>query len=649
MHQFIDIKRHQKILTIYLLLILTILVAYWQVKDFNFVGFDDELYITENIHTQAGLTIEGIVWAFETFRAGNWHPLTWLSHMLDCELYGLNPMGHHWTNLLFHMTNTLLLFFMFQKMTGAIWKSAFVAALFALHPLHVESVAWVAERKDVLSTFFGMLTILAYIWYVKKRNFLRYSLIVIFLSLGLMAKPMLVTMPFVLLLLDFWPLERLKYYSNSQSSNFQSLNLSRLFLEKVPLFIPVAISSVLTILAQKEVGALYSIEALPITTRIANALISYNSYIFKTIWPQNLAVFYPHTFGIMSLWNVLLAAFAIAGISFFSIRLLKQHPYVSVGWFWYLGTLVPVIGLIQVGSQGMADRYTYIPLIGLFIMLAWGISDLLKKWHYHKAVLAVCAIMLIFTFSTRSYFQIRHWENSAAVFKNAIQTTKNNWLAYRELGLALMRNGKLDEAVFYYKKALQIRPNYLTALDNLGLALYRLEKFEEALFYYSKALKTVPKHAGIHNNTANVLTALGKLEEAIKHYKKAILITPDFAEPHYNLANVLIIQEKFDKAVFHYESAIKNDSEYSDAYYSLGCILLRQKKFKEALANFAQVVKINPDYKQAYNQIGIILLQRGEIKKAEKFFSKAVQIDSGYKDAINNLLILKSILHQDEK
>ena len=649
MHQFIDIKRHQKILTIYLLLILTILVAYWQVKDFNFVGFDDELYITENSHTQAGLTIEGSVWAFTTFHTGNWHPLTWLSHMLDCELYGLNPMGHHWTSLQIHLINTLLLFFILQYMTGALWRSAFVAALFALHPLHVESVAWVAERKDVLSTFFGMLTILAYIRYVKKRNFFRYSLIFILLSLGLMAKPMLVTMPFVLLLLDFWPLERLKYYSNSQSSNFQSLNLSRLFLEKVPLFIPVAISSVLTILAQKNAGALYTFEALPFMTRVANALISYNIYLIKTIWPQNLAIFYPHSFGMLSLWYVFLAAFAIAGISFFSIRSFKQHPYVAVGWFWYLGTLIPVIGLIQVGAQGMADRYTYIPLIGLFIMLAWGISDLLKKWHYRKTVLAVCAIILLFTFSTRSYFQIRHWENSAAVFKNAIQTTKNNWLAYRELGLALMRDGKLEQAVFYYKKALKIRPNYLTAFDNLGMTLHQLGRFEEALFYYSKALKIYPKDAGIHNNTANVLTALGKLEEAIKHYKKAILITPDFAEPHYNLANILVIQKEFDEAIFHYESAIKNDSEYSNAHYNLGCILLRQKKIKEALTHFTEVIKINPDYKQAYNQIGIILLQRGKIKKAEKFFSKAVQIDPGYKEATNNLLLIKKMFKHDEK
>ena len=628
----------QKKFLIAFILVLLILLVYWQVKDFNFAGYDDELYITENLHVQSSLTCENIKWAFTTFKAGNWHPLTWLSHMLDIELYGLNPMGHHWTNLQFHIANTLLLFFILFKMTGALWRSAFVAALFALHPLHVESVAWVAERKDVLSTFFGMLTISAYIMYVKKRNLFRYSLVFIFLSLGLMAKPMLVTMPFVLLLLDFWPLERLKYYSPDQSSKLFSL-----IYEKIPLFIPVTISSILTILAQKKVGALYSFEALSVKTRIANAFVSYTDYIIKTVWPQNLSIFYPHPFGMLSLWYVFLVALAIAVISFFSIRSFKQHPYVAVGWFWYLGTLVPVIGLIQVGAQGMADRYTYIPLTGLFIIAAWGMPDLLKKWHYNRIILVIFSTIIIFAFSTRSYFQIRHWENSTAVFKNAVTVTNKNWLAYNNLGLALMRKGKLNDAVLNYKKALQIRPDYLTALDNIGLALYRLEKFEEAYNYYMEALKIDPKHAGVHNNIANVLTALGKLEEAIKHYKKAILIDPEFAEVHYNIANVLVTQGKLEKAEFQFKETIKKDFKHSNAHCNLGCILLKQKEYKEALSHFAQVIKIKPDYKQAYNHIGIILLQSGKIETAEKFFSKAVQIDPGYKEAINNLLLIKKM------
>lgn len=460
---------------------------------------------------------------------------------------------------------------------------------------------------------------------------------------------MLVTLPFVLLLLDFWPLERLKYCSQSQSSGFQPLNLFRLVWEKVPFFIPVAISSVLTILAQKEAGALYTFEALPVKVRIANAFVSYASYIIKTIWPQNLAVFYPHPLVISSLWYVFLAAFAIAGISFFSIRSFKKHPYIAVGWFWYLGTLLPVIGLVQVGAQSMADRYTYIPLIGLFIIVAWGIPDLLKKWYSNKIIIAVFAIILISAFSMRSYFQIGHWKNSAAVFENAIKITNYNWLAYNNLGLALMCNGEAEEAVFYFKKALQIRPNYLKLYDNLGVALFQLGKFEEALSYYSKALKIDPKHAGIHNNTANVLTALGKLEKAVQHYQKAILIDPEFAEAHYNIANVLVTQGKLEKAEFQFKEAIKKDSKHNNAHYNLGCMLLKQKEYKEALAHFAQVIKINPGHTEAYHNIGVIFSRLKKFKEASSFFSKALQINPDYKEARDNLLILKSMLHQDEK
>ncbi len=644
MKKFNGIQRYHIIIVICLSLTLSILTVYWQLKDCDFAGYDDELYVTENKNVQAGLTFKGIRWAFTTFHAGNWHPLTWLSHMLDCEIYGLNPMGHHWTNLQLHIVNTLLLFFILQKMTGATWKSAFVAAFFALHPLHVESVAWVAERKDVLSTFFGMLTILAYIRYVTKSNFFRYFLVFILLSLGLMAKPMLVTLPFVLLLLDFWPLERLRYHSHHQSSNFQAFNLFHLIREKVPLFIPVAISSVLTILAQKEVGALYSFETLPVKTRIANTFVSYVNYMVKAIWPQKLAVFYPYPFEMLSLWQIFWSVLLIAGLSFLTIRMLNQYKYVAVGWFWYLGTLVPVIGLLQVGAQGMADRYTYIPFIGLFIIVTWGISDLLKKWHYSKIVLAVFAIIVIFAFSTRSYFQTIHWKNSAAVFDNAIKVTDYNWVAYNNLGLALMRDGQAKEAVFYYKKALQIKPGYLTALHNLGIAFFQIGKLEEALSYYSEALKIDPEHAEIHNHIAIILATQGKLEKAVQHYTKALFIDPELAGAHYNLANVLVAQEKLEKAILHYESVIKKDPEHFNAHYNLGCLLLNQKKNKDAVVHFAEVIKINPEYAQAYHKIGLILAQQGKLKEAGKFIIKATQINPNCSEAIKHLQLINKSL-----
>jgi len=645
MHQFINIKPHHKILFIYLLLILTILVAYWQVKDFEFVGYDDGLYVTENSHVQAGLTCESIKWAFTTFHAGNWHPVTWLSHMLDIELYGLNPMGHHWTNLQIHIINTLLLFFILQYMTGALWQSAFVAALFALHPLHVESVAWVAERKDVLSTFFGMLTILAYIKYVKKRNFLRYSLIFIFLSLGLMAKPMLVTMPFVLVLLDFWPLERLKYYSLHQSPKLLSL-----IYEKIPLFIPVAISSVLTILAQKEVGALYTFEVLPITTRIANALISYNNYIIKTIWPQNLAVYYPHPFGSLPLWSVFGAALLISGSLFLSVYTIKKYPYIIVGLLWFLGTLVPVIGLIQVGSQAMADRYTYIPLIGLFLIIAWGGSDLLKKWtHKHIVYAAVLSIAVFSALTVRSFQQTSHWKNGITLFKNAVNVIGNHPDLHYSIGIHFAVAGRYEKAIYHYKEALKIKPNHVEALFELGTVLYDYGKTDGAIFYLQKAIDKNPDHTNAHNNLANILYIQGKHEEAILHYKKILRINPEYANAHSNLANIFYFQGKIDEAAFHFKKALDINPKHDGAHYNFGVLLVNQHQHKEALVHFAEIIKNNPDNKQAYNQIGIILLEQGKIETAKKFFAKAVQIDPGYKDAINNLLILKSILHQDEK
>ncbi|MBL7207805.1 MAG: glycosyltransferase family 39 protein, partial [Desulfobacterales bacterium] len=404
-----------------LFLALTVLAVYWQVGNHEFVNYDDKDYITENQHVQAGLTLKSIAWAFTSTHAGNWHPLTWLSHMLDCQIYGLNPCGHHFTSVFFHILNSILLFLVFKRMTGAFWKSAFVAALFALHPLHVESVAWAAERKDVLSAFFWMLTMGSYIRYVERPGTNRYLLVLLFFALGLMAKPMLITLPFVLLLLDYWPLGRFhvrkpeaaqpseeKPQKDTKSkkrksrkrlaknavqakkttgSDYQwSLALSLLW-EKIPLFVLAAASSVVTFFVQQSGGAVRSLDALPLFVRISNALVSYISYIVKMILPHNMAILYPHPKD-FSIWQVAGACLLLACISFIAIRSMKRYPYFAVGWLWYLGTLVPVIGLVQVGLQSMADRYTYIPLTGIFIIIAWGISDLAAKWCYKKEWLA---------------------------------------------------------------------------------------------------------------------------------------------------------------------------------------------------------------------------------------------------------------------
>ncbi|MBW2569850.1 MAG: tetratricopeptide repeat protein [Deltaproteobacteria bacterium] len=560
-----------------LFLIAACLCVYWQITDHEFINYDDGLYVTENSHVQTGLTFESIKWAFTTFHASNWHPLTWLSHMLDCELYGLNPMGHHWTNLQIHLINTLLLFFILQYMTGAIWRSAFVAALFALHPLHVESVAWVAERKDVLSAFFGMLTISAYIMYVKKKNLLKYSLVFIFLSLGLMAKPMLVTLPFVLLLLDLWPLKRLKLIFNQASG--KTSNLLLLIREKIPLLVPVVISSILTIIAQQNV-ALRTLESFPLQTRVANAFISYTSYIGKTLWPLHLSVFYPFQENSISFWNTSGSALIIAVLLIVAVNTSKKYPYILVGLLWFLVTLLPVIGIIQVGDQAMADRYTYIPLIGIFIAAAWGGSDLLKKWTNKKIVPAILAISVLLVLTMQSFLQAAHWKNNITLFENAIKVTENNWLAHNNLGIALFSKGKLDKAIYHYKKAINIRPDTVSAIKNLGVAMSDKSNFEEAAKYFSKALVINSEDWDAHYKLGGILTKQGKFNEAIRHFEEVIRINPGYA-PVYNEIGIIFAQKgKLQKSNDFFSKAIQIEPDCKEARDNLLILkqLMRQDK-----------------------------------------------------------------------
>ena len=639
--------RHLKMM-ISLLLILAIIVAYGQVKNFDFVGYDDQDYVTENSHVQKGLTVEGIIWAFTTFHSANWHPLTWLSHMLDCELYGLNPMGHHWTNLIFHMVTTIILFLVLERMTGAIWRSAFVAALFALHPLHVESVAWVSERKDVLSAFFGFLTIAAYYRYVKATDFKNYALVIVFLSLGLMAKPMLVTFPFVLLLLDFWPLKRFHFnndylFQSERTTHYGSKGIYRLILEKIPLFIPVVISCVLTFLAQKSEGAVQALGSLSLINRIANALVSYVNYVLKMFWPSKLAVFYPHPGNTLPAWQIFGSALLITCTCFLAIRAAKKYPYIVVGLFWYLGTLVPVIGLVQVGEQAMADRYTYIPLIGLFIIVAWGVSDLFRKWHYQKIYSGVFAMIILSALTARTFFQVGHWKNGVTLFEHAIKVTENNYKAHNNLAAAL-EPLDLDRAIFHYKEALKIYPKYVLALNNIGISLYNKGNYDEAVSYFTKVLKIDPQKIDARMDMANLFFLQAKPEKAILQYKEILKTDSENAKAHYNLAYILSAQKKIDQAEYHYKETLKINPKHEKAHYNLGNIMLKQGKLKEAFTHFADAIKIKPDYIQAYNKIGLILFKQGKFNKAKVFFSKALKIDPNYSEARKNLEILKQTL-----
>src|SRR5208337_2953688 len=469
------------IIWIYLFLTAATLIAFWQVNHFDFINYDDPSYVTENFHIQHGITTEAIRWAFTTGHSSNWHPVTWISHMLDVELFGLKPRWHHLTNLLFHIANTLLLFFVFNRMTKATWQSAFVAALFALHPLHVESVAWVAERKDVLSTFFWMLTMGAYIHYVEHPRFTSYLAVFTFLTLGLMAKPMLVTLPLVLLLLDYWPLRRFEQKTSAQeipaeinkpvsaskrkekSSRKQTVQaivkeakpadrryqwalVRPLLIEKMPFFALAALSSIVTFIAQRKGGAVASLEGIPPGARIANAFVSYIVYIGKTIWPDNLAVLYLYA-GWWPLWQVMGAVLLFIAVTLIVIREAKRFPYLATGWLWFAGTLVPVIGIVQVGRQALADRYTYVPFIGLFIMAAWGIPELLKNWRYRKEALAASSALIFICLFIFTWTQAGYWRNSMALYDHALEVTSQNDIVYTNRGVAYAKLGNRSQAI----------------------------------------------------------------------------------------------------------------------------------------------------------------------------------------------------------
>ncbi|MCG6917595.1 MAG: tetratricopeptide repeat protein [Deltaproteobacteria bacterium] len=591
-------------------------------RNHNFIRLDDDEYVTENSHVNTGLSWDNITWAFTSTHAANWHPVTWLSHMLDCELFGLNPKGHHLTSILFHLLNTLLLFLILQRMTGTLWRSGFVAGLFALHPLHVESVAWVAERKDVLSTFFMFLTLWSYIWYVERPGLYRYLLIILFFTLGLMAKPMLVTLPFVLLLLDYWPLERIQLCQSDLSHPGQSqpaINHKKLrtralglLLEKTPLFVLAAVSSLITFLVQRSGGAVGALEIYPFHIRIANALLSYLLYITKMIWPQNLAVLYPHPGQSLPMWQAAGAGLLLLVISIVVIRAGRRYPYLPVGWLWYLGTLVPVIGLVQVGSQAMADRYTYVALIGLFVIIAWGVTDLLGSWQYSKPALILAATSLLSVLMVCSFFQVSHWKNSLTLFEHTLRATSNNSQIHNNLANVLTQQGKIQEAISHYTKALEINPNYGEAHINLGAVLAYEGKLEEAIKHYSLALQLKPNSPELHNNLGVALCNRGDIPGAIDHYLAAVQLKPDYAEAYNNLGNALAQQDKLAEAEVYYSKALMIRADYPEAHNNLGVALARQGRLNEAIAHFSEAVRLKPDYMQARANLELALQEAGK-------------------------------------
>lgn len=548
-----------------LFLAVMILTVYWPVQNYEFSHYDDTLYITKNYLAQQVISGKNIAAAFADVNTGHWHPLTMISHMLDWQLFGDRAGGHHWTSVIIHIFNTILLFLFLHMATGAIWRSAFVAALFAVHPINVESVAWIAERKNVLSTFFWMTAMLSYVWYVRKPGWQRYLLIILSFALGLMSKPMLVTLPFVLLLLDYWPLKRTKIYQQGEDQTTAVIavkkeKISLLILEKIPLFVLSAVSIGLTLYAARSVKTIATLEAVPIMKRFANVIVSYGLYIKKLFWPFDLAVFYPLNYNI-PFWHIFLAASLIIIITIFVCAYFRKFPYLPVGWFWYLGTLVPVIGIVQVGAQSMADRYAYVPFIGLSIMIAWGMFGIMKKLVSAKIIVIIftCIVVVLMILT---HFQIKHWENSITLYQRAIKVTKENFVAHLNLGLYLNEINKPRQAIYYLNIARKFNKEDTMLHGGLGIALARMGKHAEAVEEYKTALRIQPRNARAHNNLGVSLMRLGRNDEAEKHFREAIKLELEYPHAHYYLARILEKKGRKEEAAFHYQEAKRISSEF---------------------------------------------------------------------------------------
>jgi tetratricopeptide (TPR) repeat protein len=625
-----------------LFLILITFAAFWQVRNNEFINLDDDLYVTDNVYVSKGLTFHSIFWALTSVYRGHWHPITWLSHMFDYDLYGLNSSGHHLTNLIFHIANALLLFILFHRMTSAPWRSGFLAALFALHPLHVESVAWVAERKDVLSAFFWMLAIWAYVYYVEKPKLNRYLFVVLCFLLALMSKPVAVTLPFALLLLDFWPLRRLRLgiidnglnpsISKFMNAVHRRVVFSRLVLEKIPLFLLAAVLSLVTVLAHRGSGAVSSIGGVSLEARIGNALVSYVKYIEKMIWPDRLAVLYPHPI-ILPLWKVAGAVLMLAMISVLVILAGRKRPYYIMGWLWYLGTLLPTIGLVQAGVQGMADRFTYIPMIGLFIMVVYGISDIVREWRCSKVVLTISGAVWLLILMVSTVNQVQLWRNSVTLFNHTLKVTVNNSLIENNLGVTLARQGKDYDAAVHYKKALEINPRYSDAHYNLAALLVRQGKDQEAMVHFVEALRAKPNSAEAHNDLGVFLTKHGKIQEAIFHFLEAIRINPNYGGAYFNLGLVLLEQRRNEEAISSFNEALRINPEKAEIQHHLGAALAGAGKTAEAAVHYNVALKMNPQNALGHYELGVILARQGKDEEAIVHLAEALRIIPDYGEA----------------
>jgi tetratricopeptide (TPR) repeat protein len=653
------------------LLALVTIGLYWPATSHDFiVNFDDDLVVTSNVHVQGGLNWEGVKWAFFNPVNSIWNPLTILSHMLDCQLFGLKPWGHHLTSMLLHAVNTVLVFVLLQQLTGARWRSAMVAVLFGLHPLHVESVAWVAERKDMLSTCFGLLALIFYAGYTRRVTSDRcqvtgpekvipapvlsrvtclpvevplggtkaghpaffYALALLFFALGLMSKPMLVTWPFVMLLLDYWPLER-----------FKLSNVWQLVTEKIPFFALMVTMSIVTFVVQKQANILASVENLPLSARSGNALISYCRYLGKLFWPTDLAVIYPHP-GYLYLhpeyWpmeQVLLAGGLILGITVLFIVKKGRYPFLLMGWLWYCGTLVPAIQLVQTGEHAMADRYAYIPSLGVLILAIWGAYELTRRWRYHEMALSVTGCAAIVLCLGMTWQQLGYWKDNETLFRHALEVTENNYVAHNGLGFALGMKGQTDEAINQFQEAIRLAPDFAKPHNNLGFALDEKGQTDEAIDQFLEAIKLEPDLAEAHNNLGAALGRKGQTDEAINQFQEAIRLNPDFVKAHNNLGTAFLKKDQIDEAISQFVDVIRLNPNFVEAHYVLGTALSRKGQTDEAIDQFQEAIRLKPDFVEAHYNLGTALGMKGQTDEAINQFQEAIRLKPNFFEAHYNL------------
>ena len=641
-----------KIIIILILMMLSI-VIYWHVQNYTFINYDDNDYVTSNYRIQTEITLKSILSTFTDTHTGNWHPLTMMSHMLDWQLFGDRAGGHHWTNVIIHIFNTVLLFLLLNVLTGAIWRSALVAALFAVHPINVESVAWIAERKNVLSTFFWLLTMLFYVWYVKQPGWKRYLPVFLCFALGLMSKSMLVTLPFVLLLIDYWPLNRTAINTQNEDQTeiqaplkTEKTRLSFLILEKIPLFILTAVSICVTLYAQHNVKAVVNLDSLPILKRTNNAIVSYVLYIKKLFWPIDLSVFYPlHK---IDVWQLLIGSSFLVILTVIVLNYYRKYPYFLVGWFWYLGTLVPVIGLVQVGAQSMADRYAYVPFVGLFIMLVWYLADIVKRNAYIKFGLILTSFVVISALSVLSWQRCQLWGNQFALWNDVLKNHKVAF-AYNFRGLAYVDKRQYGLALADYNLAIKLDKKFAEALNNRAILYSTIGQYENALKDYNQSINLKPQFADAYYNRGILYLEIRQLDAAISDFTTAINIAPDMADYFNNRGVAFRSKGQYNKSFADFDQAIKINKNFSIAYTNRGNIYNIFKQYELAIQDFTKAIDINPEYEDAYFNRAISLTGLGKYDDAVKDYRFILIINSHHIPALNNMgVMLKNLKRYEE-